>query len=77
MGASLDLFPRLGEVRCPVLVACGEKTQSITPAMAEQIAAKIPRARLEVWEHRGHFGPLEDPDHAAESMLQFGLATAN
>jgi len=76
MGASLGLFPRLGEVRCPVLVACGEKTQSITPAMAEQIAAKIPRARLEVWEHRGHFGPLEDPDHAAESMLQFGLATA-
>ncbi len=76
MGASLGLFPRLGEVRCPVLVACGEKTQSITPALAEQIAAKIPRATLEVWEHRGHFGPLEDPDHAAESMLQFGLATA-
>lgn len=76
MGASLGLFPRLGEVRCPVLVACGEETQSITPAMAEQIAAKIPRATLEVWEHRGHFGPLEDPDHAAESMLQFGLATA-
>ncbi len=76
MGASLGLFPRLGEVRCPVLVACGENTVSITPAMAEQIAAKIPRATLEVWEHRGHFGPLEDPDHAAESMLQFGLATA-
>ena len=34
------------------------------------------RATLEVWEHRGHFGPLEDPDHAAESMLQFALATA-
>jgi pimeloyl-ACP methyl ester carboxylesterase len=76
MGANLGLFPQLGEVSCPVLVACGEHTTSITPAMAEQIVARLPQATLEVWEHRGHFGPLEDPDHAAESMLRFALATS-
>lgn len=76
MGASLGLFPRLGDVTCPVLVACGETSQSITPERAEQIVARLPHGMLEVWEDRGHFGPFEDPDHAAESMLQFGLATA-
>jgi pimeloyl-ACP methyl ester carboxylesterase len=59
-----------------VLVGSGEKTASITPEIAEKIVARIPDATLEVWEHRGHFGPFEDPDHAAESMLQFGLDTS-
>lgn len=76
MGASLGLFPRLSAIDCPVLVACGETSQSITPERAEQIVARLPHATLEVWEDRGHFGPLEDPDHGAESMLQFGLATS-
>jgi pimeloyl-ACP methyl ester carboxylesterase len=71
MGASLGLFPRLREVRCPVLVGCGETSDAFPPELAERIADALPRGRLEVWEHRGHFGPLEDPDHAAESMLRF------
>jgi pimeloyl-ACP methyl ester carboxylesterase len=75
MGASLGLYPRLVDVACPVLVACGESTGAITPEFAAGIADRLPRATLEVWEHRGHFGPLEDPDHAAESMLRFALAT--
>jgi pimeloyl-ACP methyl ester carboxylesterase len=75
-GASLGLYPHLAEVGCPVVVGAGETSQSITPAMAEQLAAKIPDATAEVWEGRGHFGPLEDPDHAAESMLHFALATS-
>jgi pimeloyl-ACP methyl ester carboxylesterase len=76
MGASLGLFPQLGHVTCPVLVGCGEHTDAITPEFAQAIADRLPSATLEVWEHRGHFGPLEDPEHAAESMLQFALATA-
>ncbi|MGZ4798863.1 MAG: alpha/beta fold hydrolase [Acidimicrobiia bacterium] len=76
MGASLGLFPELGQVECPVLVACGGTTQSITPAMTELIAARIPNASVEVWAGRGHFGPLEDPEQAAASMLRFAVATA-
>jgi pimeloyl-ACP methyl ester carboxylesterase len=58
-----------------VLVACGEKTQSITPDMIEAIAARIPNASTEVWHDRGHFGPLENPEYAAASMLRFAVAT--
>jgi pimeloyl-ACP methyl ester carboxylesterase len=76
MGASLGLFPQLGEVRCPVLVACGETSTSITPDLAEAIADQIPRAKLEVWKGRGHFGPLEDPELAAASMSRFAVTTA-
>jgi pimeloyl-ACP methyl ester carboxylesterase len=76
MGAGLGLFGRLGDVSCPVLVGCGEHTGAISPEFAGRIAERLPRATLEVWEHRGHFGPLEDPDHAAESMLHFALTTA-
>jgi pimeloyl-ACP methyl ester carboxylesterase len=76
MGASLGLFPHLADVDVPVLVACGERSDAIGPSLAEAIAAKLPDGALEVWEKRGHFGPLEDPDHAAESMLRFAQATA-
>jgi pimeloyl-ACP methyl ester carboxylesterase len=75
MGASLGLFPELGRIGCPVLVACGETTDAITPAYAEAIASQLPNAALEVWSDRGHFGPLEDPDRAVASMLGFVAST--
>jgi pimeloyl-ACP methyl ester carboxylesterase len=73
MGASLGLFPHLAEVRCPVLVGCGETSDAIPPELAARIADQIPDSKLEVWEHRGHFGPLEDPDQGAESMLRWAI----
>jgi pimeloyl-ACP methyl ester carboxylesterase len=76
MGASLGLFPQLGEVERPVLVACGETTTSITPEFARVIVDQLPDARLEVWTNRGHFGPLEDPAQAAASMLRFAASTS-
>jgi pimeloyl-ACP methyl ester carboxylesterase len=76
MGASLGLFPELVDVDCPVLVACGETTNSITPEFAAAIVDQLPNATLEVWADRGHFGPLEDPAQAVESMLRFATTTA-
>jgi pimeloyl-ACP methyl ester carboxylesterase len=76
MGAGLGLFPELDQVDCPVLVACGETSASITPALAERIVAQLPHASLEVWTDRGHFGPLEDPKQAAASMLRFVEASS-
>jgi pimeloyl-ACP methyl ester carboxylesterase len=74
MGASNGLFGRLGEVDAPVLVACGERTDAINPALAGQVAERIPASALEVWTGRGHFGPQEDPDAAVDSMLRFAGA---
>jgi pimeloyl-ACP methyl ester carboxylesterase len=76
MGASLGLYPQLGEIAVPVLVGSGADTMSITPEMAGQIASRLPHGSLEVWKGRGHFGPLEDPDLAVTSMLRFADATA-
>jgi len=77
MGASLGLFPDLRRVEVPVLVACGATTNSITPEFAAAIADQLPTATLEVWSDRGHFGPIEDPDQAVESMLRFAASTAD
>ena len=76
MGASLGLYAELTGVACPVLVACGETTDAITPAFAAKIVEQLPDATLEVWSGRGHFGPLEDPEQAVTSMLRFAAATA-
>jgi pimeloyl-ACP methyl ester carboxylesterase len=63
-------FAHLGEVRCPVVVACGAETWG-PAAFAPAIAAALPSGRLEVHHHMGHFGPLEAPGVLAESVRAF------
>jgi pimeloyl-ACP methyl ester carboxylesterase len=71
MGAANGLFARLRDVFCPVLVVCGGTSQSIPPSLGARIVERLPNGRLEVWDANGHFGPLEDPGCAVESMLAF------
>ena len=71
MGVVNGLFERLTELTCPVLIAVGETSTAIPPSLAGQVAALIPDAALEIWSGRGHFGPLEDPDAAITSILDF------
>ena len=70
MGTAHDAFSRLGEVACPVVVAAGGHSDAVTPALAGRLAAALPRGRAEVFPDLGHFGPLEDPDAVATSILQ-------
>ena len=74
MGAANGLFGVLGEVTCPVRVVCGATSRSIPPSLGETLVERLAHATLEVWDGNGHFGPLEDPDHAVESMLGFADA---
>ena len=53
---------------CPVVVACGERTEAFGPALIELQAAALPHARTEVLPGLGHFGPLEDPGLVAASI---------
>ncbi len=46
--AQLDLTSRLGSIRVPTLVIVGEDDPGTPPAMAKEIAANIPGARLEI-----------------------------
>ncbi len=75
MGAANGIYPLLGQVRVPVLVACGEATDAIVPKLAQMIVDRIPDATLEVWPDRGHFGPQQDPDQAVASMLAFAASS--
>jgi pimeloyl-ACP methyl ester carboxylesterase len=71
MGVVNGLWDRLPELRTPVLVVTGATSTAIPPTLAEQIVERLPDGHLEVWSGRGHFGPLEDPDAARRSILDF------
>lgn len=66
-----DTFPRLSEVRCPVLVACGSESDAFRPEVAADVARRMPAGRSEVVPGVGHFGPLERPDVVAGSVQAF------
>lgn len=64
-----DRFHRLAEVRCPVVVASGARTEAITPAIAQRQVDALPAGRLRVFNRLAHFGPLEDPQSVGEAIL--------
>lgn len=63
-----DAFRRLGEIGCPVVYACGERTDAMGPVAVEAMAERTPDARAEVLPGLGHFGPLQDPAAVAERI---------
>jgi len=69
-GGAHDAFEHLGEVRCPVVVACGEDLVG-PAAFAPAIAAALPAGHLEPHRHMSHFGPLEAPTVLAEAIRAF------
>lgn len=68
MGPLQRSFDRLGEVACPVTIARGTRSLSVTPELAERQVALLPDGRLEVFDGLGHFGPLEAPGHVARAV---------
>ncbi len=59
--ATMDLRPRLKDIRVPTLVIVGRHDFITNVAMAEVIVKGIPNARLEVFEDSGHFALVEEP----------------
>ncbi len=68
-----DLRPRLGEIACPALVLVGEADGLTPPEHAQELAAGLPQADLDVIEGAGHLPTLETPD-AVTTRLQAWLA---
>ncbi|MDQ6909371.1 MAG: alpha/beta hydrolase [Actinomycetota bacterium] len=71
MATANDCFARLGEVRCPVLLAFGSHSDGLAPATIEAMEARLPSVGTEVLADLGHFGPLEDPAAVAGSIRSF------
>jgi pimeloyl-ACP methyl ester carboxylesterase len=71
-----DLWDRLPEIGARVDVVCGERSDAVGPRLAGRLADRLANGTLEVLSGLGHFGPLEDPDAAAASILAFAHASA-
>lgn len=63
-----DAFVHLGEVSCPVTVACGGESTTMGPPASATLASRLPLGRLEVLPGMGHLAPLEHPAAVAASM---------
>jgi pimeloyl-ACP methyl ester carboxylesterase len=62
----------LSLIHCPTLVLCGRQ-DSLTPlADSEEMAEKMPRAKLVVVEDCGHLSTMERP-HAVTAVLRYWL----
>jgi pimeloyl-ACP methyl ester carboxylesterase len=58
-------------VECDVLIVCGERSSSIDAPHGAVLAERLPKGRLEVLTGLGHFGPQQDPDACAASIVAF------
>ena len=66
----LDFSGRLGEIRCPTLILCGEKDGANLQS-ARFLAEHIPGAELRVIENAGHVVNEENPGALAERLNEF------
>jgi pimeloyl-ACP methyl ester carboxylesterase len=57
-----DSRPMLRDIGCPTLVLCGRQDSATPPALHDEIAGAVPRARLAVIEDCGHLSTMEQPD---------------
>jgi hypothetical protein len=66
-----DSRPHLPEIAVPTLVAVGSH-DSVTPLdRAEEMAALIPGARLEIIGNAGHLPPMEQPDDVNDMLRRW------
>lgn len=61
----------LGLIHCPTLVLCGRQDLRTPLAVSEEMAEKIPRARLVVAEDCGHLAPLERPQEVSTALREW------
>lgn len=69
--ATHDAVDRLGGIACPTLVLAGGRDAVCPPRHAEELAAGIPGARLEVFAGLGHGFPEQAPRRFARTVLRF------
>jgi pimeloyl-ACP methyl ester carboxylesterase len=71
-----DARPQLAQVKCPVLVMCGEADLFTPPECSREIASLIPQARLVLLPRCGHMLTMERPE-VVNATLQAWLASVS
>lgn len=68
----IDVTARLKEIRCPILVICGDKDPGTPPAMAREIHENAPGSKLVLIPDAAHLSNIEQPaafNRALEDFL--------
>lgn len=68
---AMDVSVRLPDIRCPVLLVCGEKDLASPPAANSANAALIPDVRLAELADTAHIIPWEKPDEVLAQLTGF------
>lgn len=71
MGSAHDGFAGMAQLRCPVTVVAGEVSDAMPAPFSQPLAERAPDGRFELAPRLGHFGPMQDPDAVAASILRF------
>jgi pimeloyl-ACP methyl ester carboxylesterase len=66
-----DARPRLPQIAAPTLVVCGESDVMTPPECSREMAALIPRARLELLPRCGHLLTWEQPARVNALLLDW------
>lgn len=67
----INVSGRLKEIRCPILVLCGEQDPSTPPAMAREIHENAPGSKLVLIPQAAHLSNLEQPEAFNRALSQF------
>jgi len=59
---------RLDALACETLLMMGGKSEPIMPHVMDELARRVPNARLETFADLGHMGPVTDPEVIARAM---------
>jgi pimeloyl-ACP methyl ester carboxylesterase len=69
--ARADMRSWLADIRCPLLVACGDQDLLTPLEHSREIAAAVPHAQLEVVPRAGHLMTWEQPALVSALLLQW------
>ena len=59
------------QIRVPTLVIAGEEDTVYPPELAEEMARRIPSAKLLIFERTGHLANLEQPEKFNQAVFDF------
>ncbi len=68
---AFDAYDRLPQIAAPALVLTGADDVLIPPANSQALAARVPNARLIVFERAGHLFFIEQADEVNKTLLDF------
>ncbi len=68
---AFDVMERLGQIRCPTLVLCGEDDKLTPVKYAHYLRDHIPGATLAIIPHAGHMVMMEQPEQVNRAIEEF------